>query len=371
MDEKLNKDNLLHEDMVEQVESVEKDRKIADSVEAVDGDNEALIDKKEEINKRLITLYKKGAMCIIALTIAILAAIAWFTQLRDTGAGGMVVTMAESPFELKSSGSDGLYDEFLSDTVDGYENKTTTAGAYGIMWNLTSTSQMNNLYNGSGTLTPAEFGEITRADSEDYGLKPGDSGQLDFSIIPNTSGVSVTMTLEVRGYKATFDATSHKTDDDMIEVTDSDVNNYKFSHILFFYKGTDNKKHLLTEDGFDADNITVETPKTIYWVWVPTLQQILDANIEALNDVDASKEVRRMFFENPGMFLKTTGNFSFAGITVAHNDDVATEEAAIAEKLDLVSGRNYSTYGSMYNDADQSIGDHINYILVELTAMAK
>ena len=68
MDEKLNKDNLLHEDMVEQVESVEKDRKIADSVEAVDGDNEALIDKKEEINKRLITLYKKGAMCIIALT---------------------------------------------------------------------------------------------------------------------------------------------------------------------------------------------------------------------------------------------------------------------------------------------------------------
>ena len=352
MSEKLNKDNLLQEGVEEQIKETE-------------------IDNKEEVKKRLITLYKKGAMCIIGFTIIILGAMAWFTKLPGVGTSGMGVTMSDSPFELKSLGSDGLYDEFLSDTVSGYENETTTAGAYGIMWNLTSTSQMNNLYSGNGELTSSEFREITRSDSEEYGLKPGDNGQLDFSIIPNTSGISVSMTLDVRGYNATFDATSHKTNDDLTLVTDTVVNNYKSSHILFFYKGTDNKKHLLTADGFDADNLTVETPETIYWVWIPTLQQILDANIEALEDVDASTEVRRMFFENPGIFLKATGNFSFTGITVAHNDDVATEEAAIAEKLDLVSGRNYSTYGSMYNDADQSIGDHINYILVELNAMAK
>lgn len=352
MDEKLNKDNLLQEVVEKQIEESE-------------------IDKKEEVRKRLIILYKKGAMSIIALAIIILAVIAWFTKLDGTGASGMSVTLSDSPFELKSTGADGLYDDFMDDVISGYENETSTVGAYGIKWNLTSSAQMNNLYDENGELTTQKFREITRSDSEEYGLKPGDSGQLDFSIVPNTTNLSLSMVLNVKGYEATFDSTSHKTDDPLVEVSNAIVNNYMHSHILFFYEGTDNKKHMLTADGFDADNLTTETAKTIYWVWIPTLQQILDANIEALEDADASKEVRRYFFENPELFLKATGNYSYSSFTVTKNDDVAAEEAEIEVKKDLVSGRNYSTYGGMYNDADQSIGDHINYVLVELLASVK
>ena len=352
MDEKVNKDNLLQENVEKQVE-------------------ESAVDKKEEIKKKLIIHYKKCAMGIIALAILIMAVIAWFTKPDGVKTSGMSVTLSDSPFDLKSIGSDGLYDEFMDDITTGFENETTTVGSSGIKWNLTSTSQMNNLYEGSGELTTEKFGEITRSDSEEYGLKPGDSGKLDFSIVPNSPPVSLTMNLNVKGYEATFDNTSHKTDDPLVEVTNATVDNYMHSHILFFYKGTDNKKHMLTSEGFDADNITVETAKTIYWVWIPTLQQILDANIESLGDVDASKEVRRYFFENPDKFLKATGNVSFAAFTVTKNDDVVAEEAEIEEKKDFVSGRNYSTYGAMYNDADQSIGDHINYVLVELTALLK
>ena len=43
----------------------------------------------------------------------------------------------------------------------------------------------------------------------------------------------------------------------------------------------------------------------------------------------------------------------------------------IAEKIQLVKGRNYNQYGAMYNDADQAIGDNVNYILVELFAGLK
>ena len=80
MDEKLNKDNLLRERVEEQVEK-DKDNK-----------------------KYLILLYKKGAMCIIALIIIILAAIAWFTSLQDVGTSGMGVTTATLPFDIATKG---------------------------------------------------------------------------------------------------------------------------------------------------------------------------------------------------------------------------------------------------------------------------
>ena len=136
--------------------------------------------------------------------------------------------------------------------------------------------------------------------------------------------------------------------------------------------GTDNHKHLLTSEGFDIDNITESERKvTLYWAWPATLQEILDANIAVLNDSVASLEVRRYFFENPEHFLKATGDVSFSRFKVAKDSDTVAEETAIGEIISLVTGRNYSQYGSMYNDADQSIGDNINYILVELLADQK
>ena len=66
--------------------------------------------------------------------------------------------------------------------------------------------------------------------------------------------------------------------------------------------------------------------------------------------------------------MKTTGSDSFESITVAANEDTDVQETAIADLLPSISGRNYNTYGAMYNDADQTIGDNFNYILVELVA---
>ena len=281
----------------------------------------------------------------------------------------MSVRTAPAPFELETTGDTGLYDTFLDNTISGYGSGTTTANSAGIKWRLTAdTSEMHNLYTGSGT---ADLREITRRDSSDYGLKPGDSGTLTFAIVPNSSDdINVKLNLSFTGYAATFalqDDVYYKTNDPLTVVTDTTVNHFLSSHIFFFYKDSNNKKHIITSDGFTV-SVSGRTEVTLYWVWPATLQEILNANIDNLNDTDASKEVKRLFFEHPDYFLKKTGTESFSDITVLHNDDAVIEDAAIDAVIGNVSGRNYTEYGSKYNDADQSIGDHVNYILVELVA---
>ena len=277
---------------------------------------------------------------------------------------------APAPFELKTTGDAGLYDTFLDNTVSGYGNSTTTGGgSSAIKWKLTNnTSELNNHYDGEGD---PDLREITRRDSSDYGLKPGDSGTLKFSIVPNTSGnLNIKLNLNITGYQATFELDNgvyYKTDDSLTVVTDETINNFLSSHIYFFYKDSNNKKHVITSEGFNV-SVSEETEVTLYWAWPPTLREILDEDIEDLDDADASKEVKRLFFEHPDYFLKKVGSESFSDFTVTHNVDSSVEDAAIAAVIDNVDGRHYSEYGAKYNDADQAIGDNVNYILVDLLA---
>lgn len=320
-------------------------------------------ENKRKQKKRLIKL---TSMLILLAVLIAFSTIAWFTMNTQVESEGMSIKTAPLPFELKTSGSSGLYDGFLDEVATGYANTETTGGSQGIKWKLTkNVSEMNNVRSEDDT---TDFADITKIDSDKYGLKPGDSGELVFSIVPNrTDELNVSVNVKITGYKASFDNEGNKTSAALQKVTDETMVHYLNSHIILFYMGADNKKHLLTSDGFNVP-VSEETPVTIYWVWPATLREILDANIEAINDTNASKEVRRLFFEHPDYFLKTTGSDSFESITVAANENTDVQETAIAEILPSISGRNYNTYGAMYNDADQTIGDNFNYILVELLA---
>ena len=319
--------------------------------------------KKRDQKKSLIKLMAMGVL--IAVTI-IIGSIAWFTMSREVTTEGMSIKTAPLPFELKTIGNAGLYDDFLDEVAQGYGNTETTGATQGIKWKLTkNVSEMNNVREADDE---TDLEEITRLDSDKYGLKPGDSGELVFSIVPNgTAELNISINVKITGYKAGFDNAGNKTSAALQKVTDETMVHYLNSHIILFYMGTDNKKHLLTSDGFNV-SVSEETPVTIYWVWPATLRELLDADIEAINDTNASKEVRRLFFEHPDYFLKATNDFSFDDIIVEKNEDLDAQEAGIAYVLPLVSGRNYNTYGTMYNDADQTIGDNFNYILVELIA---
>ncbi len=326
-------------------------------------------DKKPFISARMI---KIGALMMLTTVVFILGIIAWFSMSKEVGGNGMGVTVGSDMFNLKTTGSSGLYDSFIDEVApDRYANTTTTEGAQGIKWRLVkNTSEMNNLYDGEGE---PDLPEITKLESDDYGLIPGDRGTLKFSVAPKSNnGVTVKALVNVTGYEATFESRddfNYKTNDSLREVSNPEILGYISSHILFFYKDSNDELHLITDDGFIID-APAETEVTIYWVWVATLREIINSNIDGLNSSVASTEVKRNFFINPENFLKPTGEEDFDDISVAEVDDLDSLDAAIAAKLPLVSGRNYDYYAAMYNDADQAIGDKTNYILVELTAVS-
>jgi len=310
------------------------------------------------------TLIKIAIMMIFALLIAVFAGIAWFTMNRDVSTGGMGVKTAPLPFELKTTGDAGLYDDFFTQIAPDYTNAETTATSQGIRWRLVkSTSELNNLYSGEGE---PDYEKITSLDSDLYGLKPGDSGTLKFSIVPRDDAeLDLHVGFDITGYSATFDANNKKTDDDLVHVTDTTVLGYLNSHIVFFYKDGENVMHALSSAGFDL-SVDEETEVTLYWAWPATLKEIEDASINGIDSTNAATEVRRLFFITPQNYLKATGEETFDTITVSDNEDKSIVDSAIVEKMPLVTGRHYDHYASMYNEADQTIGSYVNYVLVEV-----
>ena len=345
----------------------ENAEKIAQQVVA-----EKKAESEEERRKQKKRVIKIVLLMILIALIIVFASIAWFAMNKAVSADTMAIQAADAPFEIKTTGTkQGLYDDFLDEVTSGaYASDRTTIGHKGIKWMLTKdTSEMENYYDGD---TEPDMSSITRLDSEKYGLKPGDHGTLKFTVVSKTSSdIDVSIVLKNTAYKAKFNTDNTKTDDSLTEVTNTSINNYLASHILFFYKGNDNKKHLLASEGFD-ENVLADGEKevTLYWVWTATLREILEADIKGLDDTDAAKEVRRYFFEHPDFFLKPIGDESFSMISVPHNDDASAEETAIQAKIAELSmlGKDYNQFSSKYNDADQAIGDNANYLLVELTA---
>lgn len=331
--------------------------------------SEKKAESEEERRKHKKRIIKICLLMLLIVLILIFASIAWFAMNRRASGSGMIMEAAGTSFELKTSGTSGLYDSYLDEVASGYEGAETTAGSQGIKWKLTkNTAEMENVYSGSGE---PDMREITRLESSDYGIKPGDSGKLEFWIVPRQGETAtIDLRLTMKGYTAAFDERNYKDDSvPLAEVTDSDVKNYLGTHVLFFYMDDNNKKHLITSQGYTV-SVSQETKYTIYWMWPATLKEILQADIEGLNDADAAKELRRAFFEAPSTFLEAIGEFDFSTITVEKDEDTQAQETAAAAKAEQMLGKSYNQYATMYNNADQTIGDNVNYIMVDLMASA-
>ena len=322
--------------------------------------------QKDEAAERKKLLIKLGSMTALAAIILVFVTVAWFTMSKNIETGSMAMTATELPFELETSGAAGLYDSYLDAVVEGYDDASTTEGTSGIKWQLTSSSNLNNLYSGSDE---PDMSSITRFDSDKYGLEPGNHGDLEFTIVNKTTDkIYVELFMKLTGYKASFDEDDYKTDTALALVTDESALGFLAGHILFFYEDADGNDQLITPDGFVSE-IEGSGRKTVklHWVWPATLNEILSADIEGIS-TDDSKLIRRFFFQNPEVFLKPTGEVNFDDIRVLPNDDTAEWESAISSKLPLLTNKNYSRFAAMYNDADQTIGDNVNYVLAELIA---
>ena len=345
-----------------------------ESMAGEEEDEEDDDDKKSFISARMI---KIGALMMLTTVVFILGIIAWFTMNRETGASGMGVKSQATLFELRTSGSAGLYDSYITTVDSEYSSGSETGGSNGqkIIWQLTSESQMDNLWSGTGTPTAEQMRKIQKLESDDYGLSPGDYGQLTFTIVPKTaSGFDAKIQPKVTCYKTTYDTDGYQsgtiTAMDNTNTDDKEAMDFLSGHILFYYKydsdndGTE-EMHLI-KDSFAVEDISGDTDVTIYWVWPNRLNNILELNVEGL-DSTASLELRKYFFTKPEIFLaKTSSDIAtvFDGITLGANATDAQITAAVSSMTSPAS--TYSVWSGRYNSADQTIGDKVGYIMLEV-----
>ena len=352
----------------------------------------------EEMRLRRIKLIKIGVILMLVSIVMIFMTIAWFTMNREVQSGSMAVKAGGSPFELEVAGTDIENNTDFSKADDDYKNGEAqltantyrTSGQYDkIIWRKTGTT--------------AEDGHYSD------GLSPNSHGKLTFWVVPNDTGtLDIDFNFKVRGFIGTYTPAvaegAEPTLNDLFEVTENmevttenklkdaadlakkkDALKYIQGHILFFsdYDGTNYSGFLGTGRSIrfgDCINPTAE-PKakynagnavsvtkgqkyqvTIYWKWANTLEQMI---------FDSSSEYR----DNP---LFSTSNITDRNAVYTYlkdttNNSVFSGASNIESLLTTIqSGTNFSTalttLTNAYDNADQIIGNNLDYILIEMSA---
>lgn len=318
---------------------------------------------------------KMVAMVGIVAAVIAFGSIAWFTMNREVEGSGVQMAAADCPFELRTSGLAGLYDDYITSIDSNFSTDSETDGSnQKIIWQLTSDSQIENLWAESGTPSADDLRKIKKIESENYGLSPGDYGHLTFTIVPKSSdGFTATIRPVLSCYKTTYDNDGYQNSSisamSASNADDAEAMNLLSGHILFFYKydsdDDDEEEMHLINGSFNVEDITVNTDVTIYWVWPNKLSNILELTVDGLDETGC-KELRKYFFTKPDTFLATTssdGNDVFNGITLSASATDEQIEAAVSSMTSTVA--TYNGWIARYNNADQIVGDRVAYILLE------
>lgn len=360
--------------------------------------NKQIADIKEENRKRKRNLIKLGAMTLLSVIIFIFTTIAWFSMNREVSTGSMAVKAGGSPFELEVFGANVENSSDFSKADNDYKNGEAQLTA--------------NTYRTSGQYDKIIWRKTgTTADDGHYsdGLSPNSHGKLTFWVVPNSTGtLDIEFIFKVRGFIGTYTPATTEgaepTLNDLFEVTDNmevtaenelkdaaDLAKKKAAleyiqgHILFFsdYDGINYSGFLGTGRSIrfgDCINPTAE-PKakynpgnavsvtegnkyqvTIYWKWANTLEQMI---------FDSDSEYR----DNPlfSASNNTDRNAIYTYLKDTTNNTVFSEASNIESLLTTIqSGTNINTalttLTNAYDNADQIIGNNLDYILIEMSA---
>ena len=337
-------------------------------------------EKVKQLRKKYI---QNGIIVVVTgvVLILVLRSIAWFSDNQVTTATGMSAETKATLFELRTTGSNGLFDDYIQRADAEYANNTeTTAAARKVIWNLTagntdetvSQGNINNLYLDDETLDAARMREIKSIDSSEYGISPGDYGSLTFSIVPKIASVDVHLDVNFRLFKTSYDNDGYQQD----VFTELNVNNFDDAeakrlaegHIVFFYKDSSNHMHLLSEDGFNEMSVAANRSVTLYWVWPENLRDITNENISSI-DSTGKHELLIYMLQHPDKFLALDGGESediFDSIKLGDNPSASDVSDKVALMTATVSTTNY--WDSKYNNADQLIGENVGYVMIEVIA---
>lgn len=347
-------------------------------------DQKAPQDPDEKLKRSY--LVKLLAMLVLAGAIVLYTTIAWFTMNKETSSSGMGVKVQAGLFELKTSGSEGIYDNYITRVDSEYSSGSQTSPSSSkLILQMTNDYQMDNLWKKNTPPTQEELDSIKRIESTQYGLSPGDHGILKFSIVPvreDSGSFAVRIKPVITYYKTEY----YTTDDtgyiagyqkDVVAAMDSNnasegmAMGFANTHISMYYMADEDddgedEMHLIPDDGFIVSEIASETEVKIYWIWPEELSDILSLDVEGM-DTSGVTELRKEFFAFPDRYLEIINESDdFSSIVISKSGTEAARDSKAQEILDSPTSYNY--YSNRYNNADQTIGDKVGYIMVEIIA---
>lgn len=292
---------------------------------------EALQNARKQITRSLL-------LATAALGVIAFACYAWFVNNTSVTARSISVSASGSTFELASVGSShGAFDESLPDDLkaeegDPYQNSSgtgtiTTVSKNAIFWQMNDAAGLNN------------------QNANDTGIEPGSSGTLQFYVIPKHTGkLNLTCQLSLIPLKL-------EKNDSFIKLENVTASQFLKGHLLFSYTYTDKNNDSNTQLvnystasfplEFEVQNVDDPISVQLDWHWPLLLQDVI-------NDKSNSNTYKTWMTEAPGFFF-------------CYND------AAVNDPPDFET--QFSTYNDYFNNADQYIGDNIDGVLLQLTAV--
>lgn len=287
-------------------------------------------------------IVRSSVLALAALGVIVFACYAWFVSSSSVSATGMSASIKGSAFELASIGSESVFE-----TPVGYEAEdgaawehnnsrgTHTAGKDVIVWQLDSSSHLNN---------------IESIESGERGIRPGSFGTLQFYVIPKVSeSLSLKFELELLPILNTE-----------MNITDTEKENLDkllHGHMLFSYQCAANTNPSaadptlidIREPSFtlNFEEVTEDQPilVTMKWIWPYVLGDIQKGNLQG---VCSKESVISLMNTLPSYFFYHDGN------TVAAPD----------------LNNQSKVYHDYFNAADQFLGERLQWLIVRMTAQA-
>ena len=308
--------------------------------------------EKKNLRSRAVTL----SLLFVALVFSVIYVIAlnsslgWFASHPYATADGMQVAVANDKYEILVEHT-YEYDTLLEgsvfkyDDMDAFESKLEGSG-YG--YDLSATAL--------ATTTGIAFelrNEVAYHDAGiDYRfLMPGSCGTLTFYLRPLVSeDITAHFTISTEYFKKIYDSQQNMT---IQQGNDPLVSDLLKGHLLLFTERTGTSVQNYKYNGLvDSDSLEFSTSEhslcttpgktdcyelTPYWEWPPLYSEIA-------NNISATTWEKK-YPANLRTYIDAHRSYFFAN----------NQSSSVLE--DLIDA---------YNDADQTIGDHANYVTVEI-----
>lgn len=335
----------------------------------------------EEIKR--VYLVKLLVILVFTGTLVMFTTIAWFTMNKETSAGGMGVKTVGSIYELQTSGTPATYSYLLSNEALGYSSGTEVS---------------------AGTFQTGSTGKLTLMlasadDPMNTGLQPGRSGYFSFTIVPNNEMIGddnhqlkVNYTISLKAYylsaskkeaimiydeiisegetpsaEQTAAATVTYSDLNLIDgLTAGEGENDSYlaarsllnGHILFFDTCSNSKYSDLIDFSVPGE-ATVDFEETatvtINWIWPETYGDIVDED----NTVIADE-----YYDDIVDYIVDNENYFFYNLNKSKITDLDSGELTSNA---VTNDNNYLPFSYGYNNADQLIGENVQFVLIEIT----